>query len=276
MTYQAETTEYEELKSEYNRLFSTNKELLDSMYYSSTVQQGMLPHERHLKRVFSEYFVIYRPKNLVSGDLYWVGQKDGWKFFAVGDCTGHGLSGALLSVLGLSFLNYIILGKECMALDKVLAELDRKWIETFQQGAGLGYSNDWLEIGLCAFDEKSRAFHFAGAISKLMLADGRSISTWAGNRYPIGGWQIETDRRFEVKRTFLPDNAMIYLFSDGYKDQFNAAGTKRFGSRRFGELLGCVQHLPVREQKMQIEHELAAWRGSEGQTDDICVMGVRL
>lgn len=271
-----ENVSHQELKIEYAKLFNTNKELLDSMYYASFVQGGILPHERHLKRVFSEYFVLYQPQKVIGGDLYWVAQKDDWKFFAVGDCTGHGISGALLSVLGLSFLNYIVLGKEYFSPGMILEELDKKWIETFQQGVELGYSNDWMEIGLCAFNEKTRELQYSGAFSKLFYIHDDKINCIEGNRYPIGGWQLELNRKFDVHSAILPKNAMLYLFSDGYKDQFSNSGNKRFGSKNFIRLLSGVHSLSADLQKEEIEKVHVDWKGKEEQTDDICVMGVRL
>jgi len=139
-----ETLDQNQLQQEYNKLYQTNKELVDSMYYARSVQQGVLPHERHFKRLFNDYFVTYKPQGIVGGDLYWVGQKGHLKYFAVGDCTGHGISGAMLSVLALSFLNYIVLGKDFEFVGEILLELDKKWIETFHQGSEFGFNNDWL------------------------------------------------------------------------------------------------------------------------------------
>lgn len=276
MNYLASEVSYTELHYEYNKLYKTNKELTDNIYYAAFVQQGILPQERHLKRLFSEYFVLYKPQNIIGGDLYWVCGKGNWKIFAVADCTGHGVSGALLSVLAVSFLNYLILGKEFVSLGKVLEELDKKWIETFHQGVELGYNNDWMEIGICAFNETTRELQYAGAFNDLVYFNEGKPHEISGDRYPIGGWQIEERRTFADHSIVLPENSMLYLFTDGFKDQFGDLSKKRFSSKRFYNLLKTSSALPSDKQMERIEGEFNFWRGSEAQTDDVCVMGVRL
>ncbi|MGL4597048.1 MAG: PP2C family protein-serine/threonine phosphatase, partial [Bacteroidia bacterium] len=160
---------YQQLRKEYDSLVKTNKDLLDSIYYAESVQRGILPHERHFRRLFNDYFVIYKPQGIIGGDLYWIGGKGTKRFFAVGDCTGHGVSGAILSVMAVSFLNYIVLGKDFSDVGDVLDELDKKWIETFHQGTEFGFNNDWLEIGICSFDTETRELQFAGAYDNLYV-----------------------------------------------------------------------------------------------------------
>jgi len=276
MNYLEEEVSYKELQTEYSKLYHTNKELLDNIYYSAFVQQGILPQERHLKRLFSEYFVIYKPQNIIGGDLYWVCQKNDLQIFAVADCTGHGVSGALLSVLAVSFLNYLVLGKEFTSLGKVLEELDRKWIETFHQGIELGYNNDWMEIGICSFNPKTRELQYSGAFNNLTYVVEDKIKTFPGNRYPIGGWQLEEKRTFNDHSVILPQNAMLYLYTDGFKDQFGDLSKKRFSSKRVVHLLKTTNHLPSHKQMERIESEFNFWKGTEPQTDDVCMMGVRL
>ena len=260
----------------YKQVVDHNKELIDSMYYASFVQKGILPQERHLNRLFKECFVMYEPQNIIGGDLYWVCQKNNLKIFAVGDCTGHGISGAMLSVLAVSFLNYLVLGKDFFSLGKVLEELDKKWIETFDQGLDMNFNNDWMEIGICAFNEETRELQFAGAFNKLIYITNDKEHTINGNRYPIGGWQLEKHRAFTDHSIILPEASMVYLHSDGFKDQFSSKTKKRFGSHRFLNLIKSVAHLPVSYQHIKIEEEFKFWKGDETQTDDLCLMGVKL
>ena len=267
---------YTELHTEYLRLYQNNKGLLDSMHYAAFVQQGILPQERHFKRLFSDYFILYKPQLIIGGDLYWVGQKGSLKIFAVGDCTGHGISGALLSVLALSFLNYLVLGKDFQQIGEVLNEMDKKWIETFQQGIELGYNNDWMEIGIGAYDEESGILQYAGAFSKLSYVIDGEVKELIGNKYPIGGWQLEQERDFKTQKIVLPRQSKIYLYSDGFKDQFGFNTGKRYGSKRLKNLIGKVSNLPLPEQKYLIEKEFTAWKSIEEQTDDVCLMCLSL
>ncbi|HEX7412611.1 MAG TPA: SpoIIE family protein phosphatase [Bacteroidia bacterium] len=271
-----EEISYKELHTEYHKLYNNNKELIDSMHYAAFVQQGILPQERHFERLFTDYFILYKPQSIIGGDLYWVGQKGGLKIFAVGDCTGHGMSGALLSVLALSFLNYIVLGKEFDLIGEVLDEMDKKWIETFQQGIELGYNNDWMEIGIVAFNAETRELQYAGAFSKLTYFINDNMHEVIGNKYPIGGWQLEKNRSFNTHKITLPPDTTLYLSSDGFKDQFGYASGKRYGSRRLKTFLQELAKLDMQQQKIKIEQEFTLWKGIEEQTDDVCVMGVKL
>ena len=266
----------QETQANYTNVINRNKEMMDSMHYASFVQKGILPQERHLNRLFSEHFVMYRPQNIIGGDLYWVCQKNNLKIFAVGDCTGHGVSGAMLSVLAVSFLNYLVLGKDFQSLGKVLEELDKKWIETFNQGLEMNFNNDWMEIGICAFNSDTRELQFAGAFNKLIYIHEGEEKIIQGNRYPIGGWQLEQNRSFMDHSIILPENSMIYLHSDGFKDQFGNKTQKRFGNYRFMGLIKSIAHLPISNQYTKIEEEFLLWKGAEQQTDDVCVMGIRL
>ena len=271
-----ETLSYNRLEYEFKKLYKSNKELISNIYYAESVQQGILPHERHFKRLFENYFILYKAQGIISGDLYWVGQKGKHKYFAVGDCTGHGVSGAMLSVVALSFLNYIVLAKEFDEIGDVLRRLDKKWIETFHQGAEWGYNNDWLEIGICSFNEETRELQFAGAFNKLTLINENNITEFIGNKYPIGGWQLERNREYKTFSVILKENTSVYLYSDGFKDQFGEVSKKRFSSKRFREMLFKYHELSMNKQKTNIEIELNTWKGSEEQTDDICVLGLTL
>ena len=276
MNYTEEEITYTELHAEYQKLYKNNKDILDSMHYAAFVQQGILPQERHFKRLFSDYFIMYKPQSIIGGDLYWVGQKNNLKIFAVGDCTGHGISGAMLSVLALSFLNYIVLGKDFDLIGEVLDEMDKKWLETFQQGIDLGYNNDWMEIGIAAYNTETRELQYAGAFSKLTYVVQDELFELIGNKYPIGGWQLETDRTYKTHQITLPKNATLYLSSDGFKDQFGYDSGKRYGSKRLKALLKQIYNLHVSEQIKLVEKEFNGWKSIEEQTDDVCLMGIKL
>lgn len=276
MNYIEEEITYTELHTEYQKLYQNNKDILDSMHYAAFVQQGILPQERHFKRLFSDYFIMYKPQSIIGGDLYWIGQKGNLKIFAVGDCTGHGISGAMLSVLALSFLNYIVLGKDFNLIGEVLDEMDKKWIETFQQGIELGYNNDWMEIGIGAYNPETRELQYAGAFSKLSYIVQDELIELVGNKYPIGGWQLEKERTYKTHQLVLPQNTTLYLSSDGFKDQFGYESGKRYGSKRLKNLLKKASKFHVSEQMKLIEREFTAWKSMEEQTDDVCLMGIKL
>lgn len=271
-----EAFNYNSLQKKYDKLYKSNKELLDSIYYAESVQRGILPHDRHFKRLFEEYFVLYNPQGIIGGDLYWIGQKGHLKYFAVGDCTGHGVSGAILSVMALNYLNYIVLGKEFNELGEVLQELDKKWIETFHQGSELGYNNDWLEIGICSFNEETKELQFAGAFNKLIYIVKDQLKEIMGNKFPIGGWQLETKREYTTHYITVESPTIFYLYSDGYKDQFGSENRKRYSSKRMKALFLRNSSNSLQMQAAELQFELDKWRGTEDQTDDVCVLGIKL
>lgn len=269
-------TSHDVLKAEYKKLFNSNKELLESIYYAASIQQGLLPHERHFKRNFQDFFVLYKPQHIIGGDLYWVGQKNNIAYFATADCTGHGVSGALLSVLAVSFLNYILLGKEVHDLGTALSELDKKWLETFNSNLDYVFDNDWMEIALTSFDFKTRELKFAGAKSKLYLVHNNEMIVLEGDSYPIGGWQIEKNRLFKERKLTIPTNTMVYSSSDGFQDQFGEVSGKRFTSKQLQILLLNIAPLTMSKQKQILEDAFHSWKGNQAQTDDVCLMGIKL
>jgi serine phosphatase RsbU (regulator of sigma subunit) len=271
-----EDISFQTLKEEYSRLYLSNKETLDGIYYAATVQQGLLPQERHFKRNLDNYFVLYRPQQIIGGDLYWIGSKNDVVYFATADCTGHGVSGAMLSVLAISFLNYILLGKEHEHLGEILSELDKKWIETFDFSLEYVFDNDWMEISLVAFNSKTRELKFSSANSNAFVINGEDCQELKGAPYPIGGWQLEKNRVFNEQTLILQENTMVYLGSDGFKDQFGGDQNKRFTKKRLKSLLTEVSALPIPIQKKRLETAFENWKGAQSQTDDLCIMGICL
>ncbi len=265
-----------ELSTEYLKLHEYKEEIYNGFSYAAIIQQGMLPQQRHFERLFQEHFVIYQPQNIVSGDFYWIAEKNDTVLFAVADCTGHGISGAMLSVLGISFLNYVVLGKCHDCLGKMLEEVDKKWIETFNVYSEKGKDNDWMEISLGSFNPKTRVMKFAGARGKITVINGEGTQVIKGDRYPIGGWQIESNRTYHETEIILPEGSMVYLSSDGFKDQVGGPTNKTMKERQVRKLLNELFHLPADIQKSFLSSAFNEWRGNNNQMDDVCLMGLRL
>ncbi len=271
-----ETVDYSGLKNEYLKLFHFNKDLMESMYYASTIQQGLLPQKRHFERLFDEYFILYRPQQIIGGDFYWTARKGNKLIFACADCTGHGVAGAMLSVLGLSYLNYVVLGKDCDNLGDILKEVDKKWMETFCKFTDIMENNDWMEISLCSFDTETREFSFAGARGSLLLIDDKQQQFIRGNRYPIGGWQIESNRTYDVHHIVLNKTTSVYLGSDGCKDQLGGERNKKLSAKKLNEMIADIYGIPMSLQANLLNLMLEEWQGTNEQTDDICLMGIKL
>ncbi len=265
-----------EISKAYQVLEKKNKDLIDGLYYASFVQQGMMPQERHFKKNGHPYFVFYNPLQIIGGDFFWLGKKDGWSYYAVGDCTGHGVGGAMLSTLAIGFLNYLVYSKEYAEVGEILNEIDKKWIETFKRHEDdAELNNDWMEISLIAFNPLTRDFQFAGANSSILITgNGIDPITLYGDSFPIGGWQIESDRKFTTHYCKFKGAINVYLYSDGFQDQFGGQNNKKLGSRHFKNYLASITDKPMPQQFLSIEGQFQQWKGINEQTDDVCVLGV--
>lgn len=254
----------------------TEKSIFSKLEYSARLQRAYLPKQRHFDRIFKESFVIYHPAEYLSGDFFWVGKNGDLKYAAVGDATGHGVSAAFLSMLGYNFLNYALHNKQLLWPDDILKELDKQLIEAFSSVNEEAYDNDWIDISIICYNSKTRELLFSGANRKVLIVDGNSSKVLKGSKYPVGGWQLEESRNFEVQHLILEKESALYLGSDGFQDQFNEEWTKKMGSRRLHELINSVAAQPMNAQKGVLEQHLFNWMGEGEQTDDICVVGLKV
>ena len=266
----------EGLKRQYISLYKRNKELVNSLNYAKIIQKGVLPKDRHFNRFFSDAFVYYQPQSYISGDFYWVGEHKNLKIFAVGDCTGHGVPGALLTMLAQSFLNYIVLGKKIIHPTSILKEFDKKFIETFMGDNEDIFHNDWIDIALCCYDESEKKIYFSGAKRKLLHVSKYNAIIYNGNNYPIGGWQLELNRSFNHHEFNVSEGDMIYIGSDGFQDQIGGEKNKKFGSKQLHELLSSIIEMPCELQLKQLKTTFNKWKTTTEQLDDICLMGIRI
>ncbi|HBF89057.1 MAG TPA: hypothetical protein DDX39_10485 [Bacteroidales bacterium] len=265
------------LKNEYIKLFEENKLMKDSFVYASVLQKGILAKQRHFERVFSDSFILYKPLHYISGDFYWLSKNENFIYFAAADSTGHGVPGAMLSMLGHGLLNYAILDKGLKKSNQILKEMDKRLIESFSfENNNLVVNNDWIDIALCVYDEKSQILSFSGARRDLLLIRNNKLFHYKGVRYPIGGWQLESNRSFKVHKIKIVKGDKVYLGSDGYQDQFGGEQNRKFGSKNLHNLLFSIHHKTMSEQKQILDETLNLWKQNHEQTDDICLMGVQL
>ncbi len=258
------------------------KEHRDELNYASILQQGLMPKQRHFDRVFEESFFIYQPKNIVSGDFYWIGEKNGIRYFAGADCTGHGVPAAMLSVLAYSLLNYALYNADLVTPSEILQKVDLKFIESFDFDGSKVTTNDWIDISLCALDMENSSLTFCGANRKALIVSEDSSQVLPGNRYPIGGWQLQELRNFSEHTIPVALGDWIYLGSDGYQDQFGGPSTssgtagKKLGSKKLHLMLKSIANLPAVDQRTFLLEHLEGWKNNFEQTDDICLLGVRV
>lgn len=246
-----------------------------SLIYAQTIQHGLLPKKRHFEKFFTDYFVHYSPQDKIGGDFYWLTSKGDTIYFALADCTGHGVSGAMLSVLGISLLNYVI-QKNIKNVGDYLTEFDKKWIETFNNElSDSQFNNDWLEITLISFNTKTREFQYACGGGEFVIHQNNETQVYRGNNYPIGGWQIEKNRTFDTYELELEEHAKLFLFSDGIKHQFDSDNQKKFSRKRLVNLLKQSSNLIMDQQVELLELVFEDWRGTTKQTDDISIIGIK-
>jgi serine phosphatase RsbU (regulator of sigma subunit) len=255
---------------------TSEKENLESLAAARFVQQGLLPKERHFKRLFEDSFAFYAPQNIISGDFYWLGEKHGLKYLVVGDCSGHGISAALLSVLALNLFEYVIMNKGLKKTNKILQEIDKKFIESFKDSANINFDNPWIDLTVICINTKKNEVQYSSANRKVLHIQENSANLYKGSKYPIGGWQVQEDRNFQSYSFKYQKGDCIYRGSDGFQDQIGGPKLKKYSSRKLHTFLQSVHQYPFYNQLESLALEFANWRGKEDQLDDVCVVGLRL
>jgi len=257
-----------------------SRELNESIVYAKRIQDGMMLKEKHLSRLFPESFLLFRPKDVVSGDFYWFSRVENKIIVAAADCTGHGIPGAFMSVLGISLLNQIVIEEKNTDVSFVLQRLDHKVRKAF------GYSSDYfddgrdlydgMDISLCCIDMENMSLSFAGALRPLYHISGKVLTKLEGSRYPIGGMNLEQSRGYEKKTMTFQPGDKLYLFTDGYADQFGGREDKKFMAANFRNVLLRTSGFSMQTQKLELERIFSEWKNNAGQTDDILIVGLQL
>ncbi|MDT8412430.1 MAG: SpoIIE family protein phosphatase [Vicingaceae bacterium] len=263
-----------------------NKEIVDSINYAKRIQDALITPPSKLKKLLPESFVVFMPKDIVSGDFYWATEITTTKpnqpneklvVFAVADCTGHGVSGAFMSIIGLKILNQSKIQPNINSPAEALNYLNDEVYSTINiHTDDENVIRDGMDIALCSLQlsESSARLQYAGANNSLYIIRNGELLETKADKQPIGAY--ETEKSFQNHEIELQKGDMVYLFSDGYADQFGGPKGKKFNYRQFKELLTEVSSLPVDEQKETLIDAHNAWKGSQEQLDDICIMGVRV
>lgn len=251
-----------------------NREILDSITYAKRIQNAILPDERLFAQAFEQYFILYKPKDIVAGDFYWFYKKGNCHYVAVCDCTGHGVPGALVSVICFNSmeraLNEFELEKPGEILDKT-RELVKKAF-----ASGQGDVNDGMDIAMCCIEKKGslRRVQWAGANNAAYYVSGGVMQELGADKQPVGNYAAE--KPFATREAELPAGTVLYLLSDGYADQFGGPKGKKFKHKQLSSLLLEISGRPLSEQKAILEQAFEAWRGHLDQVDDVCVIGLRI
>lgn len=251
------------------------KEILDSIHYAKRIQQAMLTSEDYIKQYLNaECFIHYQPKDIVSGDFYWALSHHNKFYITSADCTGHGVPGAFMSLLNISFLNENVIERKISNPAKILDEQRREIIKALNP-TGTENSKDGMDCVLCAFDLKQMRLQFAAANSPLWLIRDNVLTSYKADKMPVGKYHDDT-RDFTEQSILLNKGDAIYMFTDGCIDQFGGPKGKKFMYKKLEQMLLSIQHLPMEKQKNYIINALNNWKGNLEQLDDITIIGIKV
>jgi ligand-binding sensor domain-containing protein/serine phosphatase RsbU (regulator of sigma subunit) len=252
-----------------------NKNITDSLNYARRIQQALMPSERSFKKILPNSFVLHRPKDIVSGDFYWINETKDLIYVSAIDCTGHGVPGAFMSIIGFELFRKIASSPEKYNPDKILNLLNDDFAQIFKDVDGISLK-DGMDIALCIIDKQNWSLQFSGAFNPLYIIREDKIIELKGDRFSVGlDDEDEKHQGFTSQHLQLLKNDMIYLFSDGFADQFGGPEGKKFKYRRFRHILLNIHTLPLSEQKSLLDQTLDNWRGSIEQVDDVLVIGFK-
>lgn len=251
-----------------------NNQIVESIKYARYIQKAVLPPEELINEYLTEHFILYKPKSIVSGDFYWTKKGDDKIFFAAADATGHGVPGAFMSMLGISLMNEISYKFDGNAAD-FLNIMKIKIKEALRQSEFENSPKDGFDIALCIFYPKIGKLDYSGANNPLLLIRDSDITETKADRMPVGIHFREKDS-FTNHQLDVKINDMLYLFSDGYRDQFGGADNQKYSFRKFKEILKSIHTNKLEEQKSILNSEFEKWKGEKDQIDDVLVFGVKI
>lgn len=291
-------SQLDEFDRQISQLAHEKSQIEASIRYASRIQRAMLPSIEILNKNFDDFFILYKPRDVVSGDFYWMSHKQGKTIVAAADCTGHGVPGAFISMLGVSFLNQIVNEERIFCPDDILNKLRFYIVKNLQQKGLPQETHDGLDIALVTIDKQKQTLQFAGANNPVYIVRNTELIEFKGDKMPIAinnrmdpftktfheftqfgrDFLLKQDELHPFSRhTFsLNKGDAVYLFSDGYPDQFGGAKNRRFMSKNFKKLLQTIEHEPMNEQRKKLDSIHTNWKGTNEQLDDILVLGLRI
>ena len=269
----------EAIEKQKNILAYQKKEITDSIQYAKRIQQAVLPGQEQIKDLFPEYFIFNRPKSIVSGDFYWASRVNHYRIVAAVDCTGHGVPGGFMSMLGVLMLNEVVNQREIVDPKKVLNYLRQNIISVLHQTGDLSDTSDGMDISLCVINDKDLTLNFSGANSSMLILQENDNGEYEmtclfSDRMPIS-YHFEM-KSFTNQTVKLKPNAFIYLYSDGIIDQFGGDFGKKFQLSRMKEFILANKFLPLKTQGIVLEQQFNSWKGNTFQVDDVLVMGLKV
>ncbi len=264
---------FQQIEMQKSELEKSHREIRDSMQYARRIQNAVLPSADYIEMIVPHHFILFKPCEIVSGDFYFIKQIKSNTIIAAADCTGHGVPGAFMSMLGVALLNEIVIRKDLDAPNKVLDELRSQIKNSLRQTGQMGEQQDGMDIALCIIDIETNVMSYSGANSPLYLFRNGQLIEFEADRMPVGVFLEE--RPFTNHKIQLMLDDVFYLFSDGYHSQFGGVKNGKYKLSRFKKLLSNIHKLPIKEQKNALENEFNKWKDDEEQVDDVLVVGIK-
>ncbi len=269
----------QQVDTAFAQLEEKSNEILDSITYAKRIQAAILPSDGNFLALLPDSFILYEPKDIVAGDFYWIENPGDQIIFAVADCTGHGVPGAMVSVICKNALNRAVLEFKLTEPSLILNKAREIIVSEFEKSGS--EVRDGMDISICSLNRKTHELKWAGANNPLWIVNDKGLTDWKPDKQPIG--RYEGARPFGQKSTTLKRGDVLYLFSDGYADQFGGvndtariSGGKKFKTSRLKELLLSIYPERMTDQKSKLKLAFDVWKGELEQIDDVCIIGVRL
>jgi len=253
-----------------------HKDITDSIKYAKHIQEAILTRKKYINEIIDEWFIFYKSRDIVSGDFYWVKKKNNLIYIATVDCTGHGVPGAFISIVGSNLLNQILHECNFEKADLFLNEMNRRFNDTIRQTLHESTVKDGMDLSFCIIDKEKKQIDFAGANSKIFIKQDSDMICVKGNKQPIGVFIGDEIQDFTSHIVPYRDGDVVYMFSDGFCDQFGGADNKKLMSKRLMRFLLDTSDLDVREQGRALREFFEQWRGHNEQVDDVMVLGIKL
>jgi serine phosphatase RsbU (regulator of sigma subunit)/HAMP domain-containing protein len=264
-----------EIENKNEELEILYKQVTDSIHYAKRIQEAILPPSQTINKLLPNSFVLYKPKDIVSGDFYWIEKKNNMTYFAAVDCTGHGVPGAFMSLVGHNILKDIIKNTSVIKPSEILDKLREGVVNTLRVDDSGKQAKDGMDMTLCSINYDTLELQYAAAFNPLYIVRAGELLLHPANKFPIGLF-IGEKTNFDNYTIQLEKGDQIYIFSDGYADQFGGPKGKKFMIGNFRKLLTLIASMPVPDQKEKLNEVLLTWQGEQEQVDDVLVIGVRV
>ncbi len=264
-----------EIERQKQEILTKNREITDSIVYAKRIQNAILPEMHLLNLVAQEHFVFFKPKDIVSGDFYWIAENDSRIYFAVIDCTGHGVPGAFLSIIANNLFNKAVYEQQLVGTDEILSFVHQEIIQSLNKRV-TDSGKDGMDVALCSIDKNTKELHYSGAYNPLLIIRDHTLIELKADKFIIGNASYSHNSLFSINKFELQESDMLYLCTDGFADQFGGPNGKKFKSKKLKGLFNEIFKLNCQAQFNKMEQVFSDWKGELEQIDDICIMGIKI